>query len=128
MTTTLKAIAWWLTILSGLTLVFIGLRFFLLPETAETAFGIHLDTHGDFSFHYIKAIRDIFAGLLFTLLLLSKEWKALAITLLLGAIIPTVDMLIVMSHPHYVTARIYPHLFAIILGIGLGVAFLRQKK
>ncbi len=128
MTNSLKSIAWWLTILSGFTLVFIGMRFFVLPETAETSFGIQLNTQGDFSFHYIKAVRDVFAGLLFTSLLLLKEWRALAITLLLGAIIPTVDMLVVMSHPHYETARIYPHLSAIILCIGLGLVFLRRKK
>jgi hypothetical protein len=128
MTTAFKSIAWWFTFLSGLTLVFIGLRFFIVPETAETAFGIHLNTQGDFSFHYIKAIRDTFCGALFITLLLLREWRALAITLLLGSIIPTVDMSIVMSQPHYETAKIYPHLSAIILCIGLGLAFLRRGK
>lgn len=128
MTTSIRSLVWWLTMLSGLTLVFIGIRFFIVPEMAETAFGIHTNTQGDFSFHYIKAIRDTFAGLLFLTLLLIKEWRALGITLLLGAIIPTADMTIVMSHPGYETARIYPHLTAIILGIGLGLVFLKRAK
>lgn len=128
MTTAFKSITWWLSFLSGLTLIFIGMRFFIAPETAESAFGIHVDTQGNFSFHYIKAIRDTFSGALFIILLLFKEWRALGITLLFGSIIPTVDMSIVMSQPHYETARIYPHLSAIMLGIGLGIAFLRRGK
>ncbi|WP_298733439.1 DUF4267 domain-containing protein [uncultured Chitinophaga sp.] len=128
MTTTFRSVTWWLTFISGLMLIFIGLRFFLVPEAAATAFGIQLDTRSDFSFHYIKAIRDTFSGLLFIALLLMKEWRALGITLLLGSIVPSVDMSIVISHPDYEPARIYPHLSAIILCIGLGIAFLRRGK
>jgi Domain of unknown function (DUF4267) len=128
MTTAFKSTTWWLSFISGLTLVFIGLRFFIVPEAAETAFGIDLNTQGDFSFHYIKAIRDTFCGILFIILLLLKEWRALGITLLLGTIIPAVDMSIVLSQPHYETARIFPHLTAVILCTGLGIAFLRRGK
>jgi hypothetical protein len=128
MTTAFKSLSWWLSFISGLTLVFIGLRFFIVPEAAETAFGIHLDTRGDFSFHYIKAIRDTFSGAMIITLLLLKEWRALGITLLLGSIIPAVDMSIVLSQPQYETAKIYPHLAAIILCTGLGIAFLRSRK
>jgi hypothetical protein len=119
---------WWLTFLSGATLVFIGLRFLAMPQVAETAFGINTQTNGDFSFHYIKGARDLFAGLLFIVLLLTKEYRALGITLLLGCLIPSVDLWVVTSHPGYETARIYPHLTAIILGGLLGWYYVRIPR
>jgi len=45
-----------------------------------------------------------------------------------GTIIPAVDMSIVLSQPHYETARIYPHLSAVILCTGLGIVFVRRGK
>jgi len=128
MTNTFRTIAWWLTLLTGLTLVFIGARFFIAPDLAETAFGINVNTGGDYSFHYIKAGRDLFSGIIIIVLLLMKEYRALGMLLLLAPIVPTVDMSIVMSQPHYKIAFIYPHLTAIILGIVLGIAYLWNAK
>ena len=58
-----KSFAFWLSIVTGILLLLIGARFFLVPEEATTAFGIQVSTNGDHSFHYIKGIRDIFAGI-----------------------------------------------------------------
>lgn len=119
---------WWLTFLSGAMLVFIGLRFFAIPQVAETAFGINTQTNGDFSFHYIKGGRDLVSGSMFIVLLLIKEYRALGLMLLIGAIIPSVDLWVVTSHPGYETARIYPHLSAIILCLVLGWYYVRQSS
>ncbi len=84
--------------LTGLGMIFIGARFLLSPEIAEAGYGIHFNANGDYSFHYIKGIRDAFTGLLICILILTKQTKALGITLAVGTIIPTVDMLIVLLY------------------------------
>jgi len=119
---------WWLTFLSGALLVFIGLRFFAMPQVAETAFGINTQTNGDFSFHYIKGVRDLVSGSMFIALLLMKQYRALGVMLLIGALVPSVDLWVVSSHPGYETARIYPHLTAIILCVVLGWYYVRAPR
>ena len=128
MKNSLKSIAFWTSILTGLGLLFIGGRFFAVPEPATTAFGIHVPTNGDYSFQYIKGIRDIFTGGIILLLLLAKEYRALGISLLLGCIIPTVDFSIVLSHPDFETARLYPHLSAVAICVPLGLYYFRAGR
>ncbi|HAO08937.1 MAG TPA: hypothetical protein DCQ50_18605, partial [Chryseobacterium sp.] len=101
--------------LTGLGLIFIGARFLIAPETAEAGYGIHFNEQGDYSFHYIKGIRDLFSGLLICILVLSRQIKALGISLLIGTIIPTVDMLIVLSKDYNGVTQAIPHIAAIIV-------------
>jgi hypothetical protein len=128
MKNSLKSIAYWTSILTGLGLLFIGGRFFALPEPATTAFGIHMPTHDDYSLQYIKGIRDIFTGAIILVLLLAKEYRALAIAFLLGCIIPIVDFSIVLSHPDFETARLYPHLSAVVICVLLGIYYFRTGR
>ena len=128
MKTVTRTTMWCLTFLSGALLVFIGLRFFAMPQVAETAFGINTQTNGDFSFHYIKGVRDLVSGSMFIALLLMKQYRALGVMLLIGALVPSVDLWVVSSHPGYETARIYPHLTAIILCVVLGWYYVRAPR
>jgi len=128
MKNSLKSIAFYTSILTGLGLLFIGGRFFTLPEPATTAFGIHVPTHGDYSFQYIKGIRDIFTGGIILVLLLEKEYRALGIILLLGCLIPIVDFSIVLWHPDFETARLYPHLSAVVICMPLGIYYFRTGR
>ena len=128
MKNSLKSIAFWTSILTGLGLLFIGGHFFALPEPATTAFGIHVPTHGDYSFQYIKGIRDIFTGGIILALLLGKEYRALGIAFLLGSMIPIVDFSIVLSHPDFETARLYPHLSAVLICMPLGIYYFRTGR
>ncbi|NLR64315.1 DUF4267 domain-containing protein [Chitinophaga varians] len=121
----MKQLSYYLTLLTGLLLIFIGARFLLVPMTAETAFGIHTSTGGDYSFHYIKGVRDLFTGVAIVLLLLMREFRAAGFLLLAGSIIPMVDFSVVMSHPDYVTARLYPHAIAVVLSLILGFYYIR---
>lgn len=107
----------YLTIVSGLTLVFIGCRFLLQPEVAEHAFGIDVNTGGDYSFHYIKGIRDLFSGAVIALLAVLNMRKALLIVLLSGIFIPIVDMTLVLQATHGNVMTAMPHISAIILTI-----------
>jgi hypothetical protein len=113
--------------LTGLGMVFIGTRFLLAPEVAEAGYGLHFNNQGDYSFHYIKAVRDVFSGLVICLLILSKQTKALGITLAVGTIIPTADMLIVLSKDYNHIAQAIPHISAIIVCAVAGTMLLIKK-
>lgn len=113
--------------LTGLGMVFIGTRFLLAPEVAEANYGIHFNNQGDYSFHYIKGIRDVFSGLVICILVLTKQTKALGITLAVGTIIPTVDMLIVLSKDYNGIAQAIPHISAIIVCAVVGTILLINK-
>lgn len=113
--------------LTGLGMIFIGARFLLAPETAEAGYGIHFLEHGDYSFHYIKGIRDVFSGLVICLLILTKQTKALGIVLAAGTIIPTVDMLIVLSKNYNGIVQAIPHISAIIICAVVGTILLMHK-
>lgn len=120
----LKKIAFWLTLITGLLLLFIGTRFFLSPVTAENDFGISLDTHHDYSFHYIKGARDIFSGLILLFLLWLKEFRALGMILVCSIVIPFTDLMVVISHPNYQADKPYAHIIAILIGLVLGTYYL----
>jgi quercetin dioxygenase-like cupin family protein len=116
--------------LTGLGMIFIEARFLIAPETAEAGYGIHFNELSDYSFHYIKGIRDLFAGLLICMLILSRQIKALGITLLIGTIIPIADMLIVLSKDYNRITQAIPHISAIIICFFCGLFLLinRQKQ
>lgn len=113
--------------LTGLGMIFIGTRFLLAPQIAEAGYGIHFNAHGDYSFDYIKGIRDVFTGLLICILILTKQIKALGITLAVGTIIPTVDMLIVLSKGYNGIAQAMPHISAMIVCAVIGTILLMSK-
>src|ERR1700741_965736 len=101
--------------ITGLGLIFIGTRFLLAPEIAEAGYGIHFNEQGDYSFHYIKGIRDIFSGLLIGIFVLMNQRRALGVTLLAGTIIPLTDMLIVLNKNYNGVLQAMPHIIAIII-------------
>lgn len=114
--------------LTGLGMIFIGTRFMLLPESAVAGYGIHFDAHGDYSFHYIKGIRDVFTGLLICILILTKQIKALGIALTVGTIIPIMDMFIVLTKDYTSIAQAIPHISAIIVCAVIGPMLLTHKS
>ncbi|MCW3463046.1 DUF4267 domain-containing protein [Chitinophaga nivalis] len=119
------SIYFYLTLLTGILLVFIGIRFLVAPAVAEAAFGIHVPANGNFSFHDIKGIRDLFTGLVVIILLLRKEYSALGSLLVLSTMIPVMDFTVVLRQPGHATASLYPHAIAVILCVVLGSFYLR---
>src|SRR5271169_4948229 len=113
--------------ITGLGLIFLGTRFLLSPEVAEAGYGIHFNEQGDYSFHYIKGIRDIFSGLLICVFVLMNQRRALAVTLLAGTIIPVADMLIVLSKRYNGVQQAIPHIIAIIICFVCGIILLATK-
>jgi hypothetical protein len=113
--------------LLGLGMIFLGLRFFISPEVATTGYGIHFNNQGDYSFHYIKGIRDIFSGLVICAFVLMNERRALGITLLAGTMIPVTDMLIVLGKSYNSVLQALPHIIAIIICAVFGMILVATK-
>jgi hypothetical protein len=113
--------------ITGLGLIFLGTRFLLSPEVAEAGYGIHFNEQGDYSFHYIKGIRDILSGVLFCAFVLMNERRALGVTLLAGTIVPVTDMVIVLGESYNGILQAMPHIIAIIICSVFGIILLATK-
>jgi len=121
-------ISYAIAFLTGLGIIFLGVRFFISPEVATAAFGIRFNAGGDYSFDHIKGIRDIFSGLLVCAFVLMNERRALGATLLAAAIIPINDMLIVLSKSYNGIPQAMPHIIAIIICSVFGIILLATKQ
>lgn len=111
--------------LIGLGLIFIGIRFLIAPETGERGYGLDFSENADYSFHYIKGVRDVFCGTLILALALWKQRAELALTLGLGATIPFVDFLIVLNAPNSNRAALWIHGVTTLVLIALAGFLLR---
>jgi hypothetical protein len=113
--------------ITGVGLIFLGARFLLSPGIAEAGYGIHFNEQGDYSFHYMKGIRDTLSGLLMCLFVLMNERRALGVVLLTGTIVPVTDMLIVLSKSYNSVLQAVPHIIAIIICFVFGIILLTTK-
>lgn len=120
-------ISYTVAFLTGLGMIFLGTRFFLSPEAATTAYGIHYEAGGDYSFHYIKGIRDLFSGVLICIFVVINERRALGLTLLAGTIIPGTDLFIVLGKSYTGLVEAMPHIIAIIICAVFGLFLLTTK-
>jgi len=120
-------ISYAIAVLLGLGMIFLGTRFYTSPEVATAGFGIHFNAKGDYSFHYIKGIRDIFSGLIICIFVLLNERRTLGVTLLAGTIIPVNDMLIALSKSYNGVLQTLPHVIAIIICVVSGLVLLATK-
>jgi hypothetical protein len=107
------------TLLTGLTLCFIGARFLVVPGTAAAAFGVPLA--GLAAYAVAKGVRDLSVGALLIAFALLGERRAAALALLLGSVIPVVDGAIVLAwrgaHPGYLAIHWGTAVFCIALGV-----------
>ena len=118
-----------LSLLTGLGLVFIGLRFLLAPRAGAEGFGVLLPPADvNYAFHYAKGIRDVFAGLLLVAFAGLGYDRPLAWVLLLGTLVPGVDLTIVRAQPTASLALMLPHLLAIGLLLGLAAALFTTPR
>lgn len=113
--------------LLGLGMIFLGTRFYFSPETATADFGIRFGANGDYSFHYIKGVRDIFSGILLCGFVLMNQRQSVGLTLLAGTVIPINDLLIVLSKPYNGAAQALAHFIAIGICAVFGVLLLSTK-
>lgn len=125
---TKKQIVFWGCLLSGLCLIYIGLRFFFDPMGASIDYGVNPQSTTDFSFEYIKSVRDFFFGTIILVLLWKKLWQALAWVLLIGTIVPLADLCIVVSRPGFRPEHTIAHLVAVALCLACGIYYLKNYK
>ena len=112
-----------LSLLLGLGMVFIGLRFLLSPRTGAEGYGVFLPpADANYAFHYAKGIRDVFSGLLLVAFAGLGYDRPLAWVALLGTLIPALDLAIVLSQPTAALTFALPHLLAIGLLLGLAAS------
>lgn len=92
----------------GVSLLFIGVRFLLMPEVSERGFGLIYEQPNE-AFHYIKGIRDGFSGLILVVFTALKWRKPLAVVTLAGSLVPVIDMLVVLTMPDAVPGAAWIH-------------------
>jgi len=79
-----------LAVLAGVLLTLIGIRFLLVPESAAKTFGLARKLSGG-ELHAIIGLRDIWLGALAAVLAILREWRALALWFLFGAVVCFAD-------------------------------------
>lgn len=89
-------IVFWLAIATGVVLSVIGVRFLIAPETAATFFGIDRRNPG-FAPHAAIALRDLWLGLLVVIFAILRDWRAVALWLVLATLVCFGDALIAAS-------------------------------
>jgi hypothetical protein len=88
-----------LVALVGVLCLWIGARFLLVPEAAATGYGVPASARGDArAYLTIKGMRDGVLGLITLALLLTGAHQAVALFLLVAAVIPIGDVVIVLRN------------------------------
>jgi hypothetical protein len=91
-------IAYTLAIIVIVLVAAIGLRFLIAPRVAAAGYGVPAKDNGDAAFLTVKGLRDSTLALLGAALLAFAGAHAAGWYMLVGAIIPLGDMLIVLRH------------------------------
>lgn len=92
-----RSLSWWITFILALGIIFLGIRFIIVPEAGADGFGISFANPKDDVYGKIKGIRDIFSGLVLLPLLWMRMHTATAWVFTAAIIIPVTDGLIVLA-------------------------------
>jgi Domain of unknown function (DUF4267) len=96
---TLTTVADILAILAAAAIIFIGASYLLAPEASAKGFGLpDWPTGTTASWLNVKGVRDIVSGLLVLALLVAGERRILGVLILVEAIIPIGDAIIVLRY------------------------------
>ncbi|TDD43646.1 DUF4267 domain-containing protein [Nonomuraea terrae] len=90
--------AYALAVLLNLFIIFIGARFLLVPRPSAAGYGVPAKPDGDAAYLAIKGVRDLTFGLLGLALLVFAGLRAEAWFMLVVALVPLADTLIVLRH------------------------------
>lgn len=94
----LSPLAYGLAVVISLLVVVIGARFLLQPEAAAAGYGVPAKPDGDRAYLTIKGLRDLAYGLLGLALIAFATPTAVAWYMLIGALEPLGDTVIVLRH------------------------------
>jgi hypothetical protein len=92
-----KSTSFWLAFVIGLGLIALGVNGLLKPEAASRAFGLAVVNPLDAGFVRVKADRDLVTGLAVILFALLRMRKALSVFLCVGAAMPLIDGILVLT-------------------------------
>ena len=90
-----------IAILIALGIIFIGVREYFYPVLGASGFGVPLQDPRDGDLLAIKAGRDLASGILVLTIIALREWRFLAYTLAVLALIPIFDGLVVLQHARW---------------------------
>jgi uncharacterized protein DUF4267 len=82
-----------LCLLGGALLTLIGIRYFLVPQSAARTFGVPSRPAG-FELHYIIGLRNVWLGLLAVAFAAMRDWRALALWFAAAVVVCFADGLI----------------------------------
>jgi hypothetical protein len=96
----LTYIAYALSGLIGLGIIFIGIRFLLAPSTAAAGYGVPVEQETARAGAYLaaKGVRDIASGFFVFILIAFQAPHILGWIIVAATIIPIVDAIIVLTH------------------------------
>ncbi|MCE0536210.1 DUF4267 domain-containing protein [Kineosporia rhizophila] len=94
----LAVIAYGIAVLLNVGIIFIGTRFLISPRVAAAGYGVPAAESGDPAYLSIKGVRDAAPGLLGLALIAFTDNLSVAWFMLVLALIPLGDMLIVLRH------------------------------
>ena len=93
-----RSVSYWLTLLLAFGIIFVGVRFLIIPAKGAADFGIGLADVHDAAFGRIKGIRDIFSGVVLLPLLWMRMRYAAAWVFTAAIIVPVTDGMIVLAN------------------------------
>lgn len=94
----LTAIAYGLAALLDMFIIVIGLRFLAVPQAAAIGYGVPAKSDGDAAYLTVKGLRDLTSGLVGLALLVFGGMYAAGCFMLVVALTPLGDTLIVLRH------------------------------
>ncbi|MEO6818393.1 MAG: DUF4267 domain-containing protein [Ginsengibacter sp.] len=120
-------IAQYLCLFPGIFLIISGLMILIFPNSASILFDIkNIDTLKE-PMALAMGIRQFSIGLMITLLVLSKQVKALGIIMLIGAVVPATDFFVFRPLIGWVSALRHAAPVPFIFGLGLYLIYLTSK-
>lgn len=93
-----RSVSFWITLILASGIIFIGLRFIMLPHVGAVGYGVSFNNVSDAAYGQIKGIRDIFTGISLLPLLIMRMRKAVAWVFTAAVIVPVADLFIVLSN------------------------------
>lgn len=88
----------WLGVFGGALLFIIGVRFMLVPDSALYTFGLASAPENSKGVHYVIGLRDLWLGALAIVFALLRDWRALGLWFLMGALVCWSDAAIVAAN------------------------------
>lgn len=125
----ISRIATALSLIGAVFILYIGFGFLTDPEAAASGFGLPEWPRGDAAdFLNVKGDRDVVLGLLILALLAFRQRFALGITMLVMALAPVSDMLIVLAHNGSAAAAFGIHGLTAVMVALTGLLLIRESR